>query len=63
MLEKFNKNAALALPWLGPVGLAVGLGFNVLSMGVNLYEGKPLFDESDTDKVLNAIANTNMKLD
>jgi len=63
MITKFNSNYGAALAWMGPVGLAVGLGLNVLKMGTNLYEGKPIFDESDTDKILNAIANTNMKLD
>jgi len=34
------------LSQLGPIGMAVGLGLSVFTMGLRAYEGKPIFPPS-----------------
>jgi hypothetical protein len=59
MFQKLSQNSAAILPLLGPIGLGVSLGVNVLSMGIRVYNGEPLIPPSDKEVLLGAIAETN----
>lgn len=37
---------------LGPIGMAVGLGLNVLTLGLRLYNGESIFAPVEEDKNL-----------
>jgi hypothetical protein len=39
MVSKLANNADLMLPLLGPLGVGISLGINLLSMGVRYYNG------------------------
>jgi len=48
---------------LGPIGMGVGLGLTVLSMGLRLYKGENLFPPSPHDLQMSAIAEVSSKVD
>jgi hypothetical protein len=55
MLSKLADNAGLLLPMLGPIGVGLSLGVNILAMGVRLFNGEPLIAPSDKEVILKAI--------
>ena len=52
MLSKLADNAALTISILGPIGVGIALGVNILSMGVRVYNGEPLIPPSDKEVIL-----------
>lgn len=51
------------LSQLGPIGMAVGLGLSVFTMGLRAVNGEPLFPPSQHDQQMEAIANVGSKVD
>jgi hypothetical protein len=48
---------------LGPIGLAVSLGVNLINIGARVYNGETVFPESDKEVLMKEIAKTNFKID
>lgn len=59
MIRKLDKNSEAILACLGPIGLGISLGLNIISMGTRAYNGEPLIPPSDKEVLLGAIAETN----
>lgn len=51
------------LSQLGPIGMAVGLGLSVFTMGLRAVNGEPLFPPSEHDKQMEAIGELSTKVD
>lgn len=63
MLNKVGGSALVVLPMLGPIGAVAAIGINVLCMGARIYKGEPIIPKSDKEVMLEALAETNVKID
>lgn len=51
------------LGFLGPVAISISLGLSVLTMGQRFLDGKPLFEQTDHEKQMEAIQQVANKVE